>query len=306
MKTAGFAVEAWHVDHGWRLSSSEEAKALQRQAAAWRIPFVSARVSSDAAPKREAEARKARFACFQRWSVERRINTLCIAHHREDQAETICMRMLQGAGPVGCCGMHTARRMEGMMVLRPLLHISGDALRQTLTEAGISWFEDPSNRETAIWRNRIRHTLFPKMAASGVDPVALFLRWGQAAQSVSQSLDAAAQQTLDGQWRQGDGWVSLPWMNWKQSTPSVRARMLQFWMAALFGEGATPGRRHILLVEVWTQSGCRGGVDLSRCRLYREADRLYLRLQLHAGTAVCGAGAEMERVSSSVHTGVTD
>jgi len=202
--------------------------------------------------------------------------------------------------------MRPMRRMGEVVVLRPLLHLSRAALRRVLRMAAVTWIEDPSNLDTGIWRNRIRHQLFPAIHARGIDPVALFLRWGAAAQQVVRALDAAADQAVQGQWQTGDDWVSLPWSVWQQATPALRARILQMWMAALFGEGVTPGRRHIRLVEGWTAAGGRGGLDLSRCRLYRRGSELYLRLQLHAGAAVCGTGGQIGAVSSSVHAGTTD
>ncbi len=280
MKTGGYAVEAWHVDHGWRGESAREAELLRRRAELWQIPFVSDRLSSDGSGKSEAQARKGRYRCFQRWSGERGVNLICIAHHREDQAETVCMRMLQGAGPGGCCGMLARRNMGAMVVARPLLHVPRGELRRALRIADIPWLEDPSNRDPKIWRNRIRHQLFPAIRERGVDPVDLFLRWGKTAKSVLGDLDNKVARIFEGRLLTSPDRLSLSWSAWEQATPAVRARILQHAMVQLFGEGVTPGRRHIELVEQWMDSGGRGGLDLSRCRLYREAGRLYLRLQL--------------------------
>jgi len=283
LKASGRKVHAWHVDHGWRESSRQEAVALAEQAQQWGIPFISARLEAVSQRNREAEARRGRYAQFQDWSSTCGIHTLCLAHHRDDQAETVCMRLLQGAGACGCRGMLRERQMGEMRVVRPLLHISCHELRQTLRQAGITWLDDPSNADMNIWRNRIRHQLFPAMAACGSAPDELFLRWCVQADRVASKLDSEADIVLRDLSLSHAHRLSLPWNAWKGSTSAVRARMLQKCMALLLGEGVTPGRRHILLVETWTEKSGRGGLDLSRCRLYRESDRLHLQ----STTAVC-------------------
>jgi len=287
LRAHGYRVQAWHVDHGWRHSSAGEAVRLAEKAARWGIPFISACLrepskkdvpgEASSARSSEAEARKGRYAQFQLWGRESGLTTLCLAQHRDDQAETVCMRLLQGAGPAGCRGMWRERQMDGLRIVRPLLHLPGQQLRQALVLAGIDWFEDPSNTDMRIWRNRIRHQLFPAMAKSGVSPDKLFLRWQRQAYRVAGNLDEATDGLLDNLSRTGQNGICLPWQMWKDVSPSVRARLLQKLMVQLLGAGVTPGRRHITLVESWTERNGRGGLDLSRCRLYRKLDRLHLQ-----------------------------
>ena len=274
LKLAGFDVHAWHVDHGWRASSTHEARQLSARAQSLAIPFRMGRLADAPATNREAHARQGRYALFEAWSRQSGIDTLCLGHHRNDQAETVCMRMLQGAGPGGCRGMQRERRMGGLRLVRPLLHVPGEQLKHVLRAAGVSWFEDPSNRDETLWRNKIRRRLFPCMARQGVvEPVDLFLRWQQQAVRVDAALDRAAGRLLQAA---DDGGFCL-WRAWQTATPAVRARLLQRGVRQLLGDGITPGRRHIELVEIWTQQGGRGGIDLSACRLERRKDRLHLK-----------------------------
>ena len=284
LKAAGYRVRAWHVDHGWRDSSAAEARALAGQAEAWGIPFSFARPAVAAGSNREAAARQARYAQFQRWAEEQGIGVLCLAHQRDDQAETVCMRLLQGAGPGGCRGMRVERHMGRLRIVRPFLHLSGKELREGLRQAGVAWLEDPSNRDVRLWRNRIRHHLFPAMEKAGVQPDELFLRWQAAAERLTAQLDAEADMVigeadmkLSGNAETATKDISLPWKAWQECVPAVRARLLQKMMARLLGESVTPGRRHILLVEQWTNHRGRGGLDLSRCRLQRRRKRLHLQ-----------------------------
>ena len=283
LKAAGFQVRAWHVDHGWRTSSADEAQQLARRAAAWGIPFFSVRIEATSEGNREALARQARYEQFRRWAQEQGIRVLCLAHQRDDQAETVCMRLLQGAGVVGSRGMAGERLWDGLRLVRPLLHVPADTLRRSLRQAGLTWLEDPSNLDMSLWRNRIRHRLFPAIRRAGQSPEELFLRWQRQAERLACILDAEAEAVIKAaeiELSESSGFatkdISLLWQQWAGCLPAVRARVLQKLMAIALGESVTPGRRHILLVERWTQQRGRGGLDLSRCRLERRRQRLHL------------------------------
>jgi len=277
LKEAGYDVQAWHIDHGWRQSSTQESKSLGVKAASWGIKFISARLPPPSGKNREAEARLGRLAQFQNWSQATGISTICLAQHLDDQAETVCMRLLQGAGAGGCQGMQYERLLGKLRIVRPLLHVPVQDLRQALTDTGITWFEDPSNKDMNIWRNRIRLQLFPRIRKAGISPQTLFLRWQQQASKLIQHID----QETDDLWhttaQNEQNMITIPWLAWKSCSSVIRARLLQKMMAQLLGDGVTPGRRHIELVESWTIKSGRGGLDLSRCRLYRK--RGYLHLQ---------------------------
>ncbi|TLS68695.1 tRNA lysidine(34) synthetase TilS [Mariprofundus erugo] len=274
----GYRVHAWHVDHAWRSSSSDEAQWLTRQAAGWGIPVLTTRLPAPAGHNREASAREARYQCFERWAQQTGIDTLCLGHHRNDQAETVCMRLLQGAGISGCRGMLDNRRQGSLNIVRPLLHTPGSKLRQWLTETGTGWIEDASNHDLSIRRNHIRHRLFPAIMATGIDPAELFLRWQQQAARLTEMLERDVEPLLPdtSAWRHDEQGAFISWRLWSAASPPVRARLLQKMMAFVLGEGATPGRRHILLVEEWTQKSGLGGLDLSRCRLQRRRKHLHL------------------------------
>jgi len=290
LQSRGQRVHAWHVDHAWRDTSADEALHLAEIAGKWGIPFSSARLTSAPETNREAAARHARYAQFECWAGQQGISTLCLAHHRDDQAETVCMRLLQGAGAGGCRGMQRQRMLGTLRIVRPLLHVPGLELRLALQRTGIKWLEDPSNSDISIWRNRIRHRLFPAIRQADMLPEELFLRWQQQAEQLTNRLDTAANMVMNsGNANESKNpeemfQVSLRWQSWVACGSAVRARVLQKMMARLLGSGVTPGRRHILLAEKWTNQNGRGGLDLSRCRLQRR--RAYLHLEpVRAGFA---------------------
>ena len=269
----GLDVVAWHVDHGWHAGSGAVAGELELRAASWGIEFHQARVQPRSDKNREAEARKARFEQFSLWAAEQRITTLCLAQQRDDQAETVCMRLLQGAGPSGCAGMRERRMRGDLHIMRPLLHIGRAELIRVLDAAGIDWHEDASNSDTTLLRNHIRHDLFPAVREKGINPADLFCRWQVQAQRLSARLNQLADKVpLALQ----QGIAVVDWEAWRSSPQAVRALLLQRMSASLFGEGTVLGRRHILLAEAWRRQGGRQGIDLSRCRLFRSRESLHL------------------------------
>ncbi|MDX8406893.1 MAG: tRNA lysidine(34) synthetase TilS [Mariprofundaceae bacterium] len=275
LKAAGHDVTAWHIDHGWRAESAEQAAALADLAGTWGVDFCQARLAPASAANLEAGARADRYQQFELWGREQGIASVCLGHQRDDQAETVCMRLLQGAGTRGCRGMARERRQGALRIIRPLLHVSSGELRAALSEIGVQWVEDASNRDVRFRRNLVRQRLFPAMRAADYEPAELFLAWQRAAERLSIRLDQEAQALFEQPLKGSDG-VCVRWRDWAAASQPVRARALQLMMARLFGEGVTPGRRHIELAESWTKRSGLGGLDLSRCRLQRRSRFLHL------------------------------
>jgi len=274
LKSCGYEVHAWHVDHAWHPHSARQSEQLRQQAQAWGVPFRAVRLDAPPGINREAVARSGRYAAFHRLALESGLTALCLAHHRDDQAETVLMRMLQGAGVHGIRGMHSVRLRNGLMIFRPFLHLSRSRLRSALKRAEVTWMEDVSNDDLTLWRNRLRRQMFPEMERNGVDPVDLFLRWQKQAALVANEIESALD-PVPVQYEPAA--CSLLWREWEGLKPVLRVYLLQRMMQRLFGSGIVAGRRHIVLMEQWMQHGGFGGLDLSRCRLMRKDGRLYLR-----------------------------
>ena len=105
----------------------------------------------------EAEARLARYDFLEDVRSRLGFRFVATAHHRDDQAETVLLRMRFGSGPLGLASIERRRGA----ILRPLLDLDRAELRAALAEAGIDWIEDPTNRDGARPRNRIRLLLEP-------------------------------------------------------------------------------------------------------------------------------------------------
>src|SRR5690606_20761977 len=90
---------------------------------------------------------------------EHGLSGVLLAHHADDQAETVFLRLLRGSGPLGLGGMRPASTVSGVCIRRPLLGVDRESLRAYLREMGQAWREDASNRSSAYLRNRVRQTL---------------------------------------------------------------------------------------------------------------------------------------------------
>ena len=116
----------------------------------------------------EDAARRLRYAFLT--SVARAAGAQAIAtgHTLDDQAETVLMRLLRGAGPWGLAGIPPVRTHAGVRLIRPLLDVPRAAVEASLRAAGVGWREDETNRDLAMLRNRMRAVLIP--ALEGYNP----------------------------------------------------------------------------------------------------------------------------------------
>jgi len=151
-------IEAITVDHGLRPESTSEAAQVGRWLSARRSTRHTILHWTDPKPDSglQAAARAARYRLLTEHCMAQGILHLCLAHHLDDQVETRAMRAARQSGPSGLAGMSALREWGGVRLLRPLLGITKQALRATLTARGQDWIEDPSNRNPAFERARLR------------------------------------------------------------------------------------------------------------------------------------------------------
>ncbi|MFO6447939.1 tRNA lysidine(34) synthetase TilS [Erythrobacter sp. NE805] len=157
------------IDHGLRPEAAGEVALVERIAGERGIPFAPLAVRL-APGNVQAEARAARYAALARWAGDAGLGALATAHHADDQAETLLMRLNRGSGLAGLAGVRARATIEGSAVplLRPLLGWRKAELAAVVAAAGIVPAEDPSNADPAFDRARLRARL---AAADWLDPV---------------------------------------------------------------------------------------------------------------------------------------
>ncbi len=153
----GGSLLALIVDHRLRPESSREAAETMARLAGQRIPArVLALSGLHPGPALAERARQARYAILLEACRAEGILHLLLGHHAADQSETLLMRALSASGPAGLAGMAAIVETPYVRLLRPLLPVAPGRLRDTLTEAGIAWAEDPSNLDIHALRPRLR------------------------------------------------------------------------------------------------------------------------------------------------------
>lgn len=164
------AIAAATVDHRLRPESGTEAAMVAQVCADLSVPHAILPV--DVAPGNlQAEARAARYRALESWLAERGLAALATAHHADDQAETLLMRLNRGSGVAGLAGVRSAGLLPGgARVLRPLLGWRKAELEAVVTAAGLAPARDPSNSDPRYDRARLRQKLGD---ADWLDPLAL-------------------------------------------------------------------------------------------------------------------------------------
>jgi tRNA(Ile)-lysidine synthase len=174
-QTRGFRVTAAHLDHGLDPGSAGRAAAAAQVAARLDVPFLAERRAVPAlrhpGESPEAAARRVRYAFLEEARQHTAARFVATAHHQDDQAETVLLRLLFGSGLEGLAGI---RPVHGAVV-RPLLGVTRAVLREEVEAAGLSWTEDPTNLDLSVPRNRVRHRILPALEGVGADDLAPLL-----------------------------------------------------------------------------------------------------------------------------------
>ncbi len=156
-----FELIALHVNHGWTDSAVGWEAHGRAFCQSLGVPFVSVHFGDQRTVtlNREEVARRRRLRWF--CSQLEQGDILLTAHHRDDQAETILYRLLRGAGVRGLGAMAVETRLGKARVVRPLIDLSRAEIAAYAAARGLSFIEDPSNQDTGLDRNYIRHTVMP-------------------------------------------------------------------------------------------------------------------------------------------------
>lgn len=158
-------LSALHVHHGLSANADAWADFCTSLCRDWGIPLLlhAVQVLRDSGEGLEAAARRMRYqvfaGCDAKW--------LALAHHRDDQAETVLLNLLRGAGVDGAGGMVAERSHGsfGLRLIRPLLDLPRVAIEAYAAAQGLVWIDDESNADTAFRRNYLRHQIMPRLAA---------------------------------------------------------------------------------------------------------------------------------------------
>lgn len=182
-------IAAATVDHQLRAQSADEARGVHAVCAALGVPHAILTPPTAITGSVQAGARAARYQLLGTWAEQNQLDYILTAHHADDQAETLVMRLNRGAGLAGLSGVRATNRN----ILRPLLDWRRDELAAIVSAAGLTPIDDPSNRDARYDRARLRAQI---ATADWLDPRAI----GVSAAALADA-EAAIGWSLDRLWQ---------------------------------------------------------------------------------------------------------
>jgi tRNA(Ile)-lysidine synthase len=281
----GFVVHAAHLDHGLRgEQSAADARAVVAITDQWGIPCTVETASAVAVNARgvglQAAARGARYAFFDCTADAVGARWIATAHTADDQAETMLMRWVRGAGPTALAGIPAVRGR----ILRPLLGVSRHEVETYVTEHGISPMRDPSNDDPRFFRVRVRREVMPALRALNPRAVENVTRTATLLADDAAWLDAVALAACDrARIDAASDWVDLDRTPLAELPLAIRRRVVRFAMAGL---GVAVDRLSAARIDAVARAcaertsgrltvglGMRAEFASARVRLAREVER---------------------------------
>ncbi|SKB04813.1 tRNA(Ile)-lysidine synthase [Prosthecobacter debontii] len=242
MKAGHPSLIVCHLNHGLRgRESGQDAVFVRRLARHYGLPCEVEKVNvrQRAKDKRislELAAREARYEFLQRVAHQHGVQRLYLAHHADDQAETILANLCRGSGIAGLRGMQVETSLNGMVLVRPLLSVRRVDIDAYVQAHRLPYREDSSNRSALHRRNRLRHEVLPLLNAVYARDVApIVTRLGRLA---ARDEDYLKQQVLSflekEQVIEEDGSLNVT-SQLRQLHPALLARVLHFWLGDQLG-----------------------------------------------------------------------
>lgn len=231
---SGRALHCFHIHHGLQPSADEWLIRAHRLAGLLGASCHSRLVRVEAlGTGMEAAARTARYAALADLAGHAGVGHILLAHHQDDQAETVLLRLLRGAGPLGLGAMAPATRRQGLVYLRPWLDQPREAILRCADRfTGISGWQpvhDPSNRDARYARAAVRTDLAPVLDARWPAWRRTLARHARQARELGQWAEDAARQDWQTLAPDAEG-LGFSLAAWRLLPASRQAPVLRFWL----------------------------------------------------------------------------
>ncbi|WP_370263442.1 tRNA lysidine(34) synthetase TilS [Limnobacter sp.] len=245
---AGVAVQALHVNHHLQAAAQDWPHHCRQFCESLGVPLdvLDVTVNLNKASM-EAQARNARYQAMGRWMQRKNFALLLCAHHQDDQLETVLIQLLRGQGLRGMAGMATiggwpvgataSTTYDDLKIGRPLLGLGRQALEHYASQHHLPHIEDPSNNNTDIRRNWVRHELLPSLQQHFPQARAGLLNLSEFFQAHYLGVDEHVAQAM-----QGVSPVShqLDLLAWRGLAPPLQAEVLKAWLQQQGGRCSKP------------------------------------------------------------------
>jgi tRNA(Ile)-lysidine synthase len=200
-KSEKLSLAVAHFDHAIRTDSAADAEFVKKLARSLKLRYYSERADVPAYAKAqklslEVAARTLRYQFFERIAKAHDFKKIALGHTLNDQAETLLMRLLRGAGLEGLSGIPPVRPSGELTYIRPLIECTRDQIVAFAQAHKLSWSEDPTNYDTTIARNKIRHELIPILKEYNPKVLEALGRTARLLAQAAHVLDCQAEQAL--------------------------------------------------------------------------------------------------------------
>lgn len=268
-------VSAIHVHHGLQLAADDFARHCSVLCERWNVPLQVVRVDAQHAPGDSPEdaARNARYRALAEVAAAAGACEVLLGQHADDQVETVLLALSRGAGLGGLAAMPERMERHGMRFGRPFLAVAASDLRSWLQREGIDFVDDPSNSNTALTRNRIRHGIVPAIAQAFPHYRTAFARSARHAAAAGRLLGALAEADLAVT-------GTPPALGALRALSRDRqANLLRHWLRVGHDEAASTAQLDELLGQIaaCTTRGHQIRIRVGRAFAVREGDHLVLR-----------------------------
>ncbi|MFY3530280.1 MULTISPECIES: tRNA lysidine(34) synthetase TilS [Achromobacter] len=251
----GIGIALFHVHHGLQASADEWGRQVRVLAERLALPLSEARVdvALGAGKGIEAAARDARYAALARLAGEHGIRHVLLAHHRNDQAETVLLRLLRGTGLVGMAAMKPVSARDGVVYLRPWLELGREAILRAAddVEAACGWrpVQDPTNADPRYTRAALRELLAPALDARWPGWRAIVARHARHMAQAAEILDEVAREDFAALDPSPDG-ASFSLKAWRGLSEARQAHVLRHWLERNGARMPTDARMQDLLRQL--------------------------------------------------------
>ena len=252
------SVHALHVHHGIQSAADgfvEHCRSFcESLGVALRVIHVDGRHKGGESP--EDAARRARYQALAAAATELGLRSVLLAQHADDQAETLLLALSRGAGLPGLAAMPARFERHGVRFERPCLSVRSSDIRNWLLRQKVSWIEDPSNAETALTRNRIRHDVLPALERAFPSFRSTLARSARHAAQAQGLLDELAVQDLQSL---ADPPAIAPL---RRLSSARQGNALRHWLKTRYGVAASSAQLSELLTQVQACSTRGHAIDI--------------------------------------------
>ena len=261
-KALGTSVVALHVHHGLMADADRWASELEALCERWNVAFECARLQGAPAAGEsvEAWARRERYAALARMAHDAGASQVLLGPHHHDQAETVLLQALRGAGPAGLAAMPRVVGRDGLTWARPWLEVPGTEIDEYLATLDVRPANDPSNADPRFARSRLRTAVMPVLRQAFPEADRALAAVARRAGEARAVLDEVADDDLR---RIGAG-EALALAAWRSLSPARRSNALRAWLARVLDAPVPQTLVDRLLEETADDAARRWPVDGGR------------------------------------------